>query len=74
MIETGLRGRVVVVTGAAAGIGRTTAVRFALEGARVAAWDVQHGGSDLSGELACAAARVRFAEGTVPHASVRVTC
>jgi len=54
MIETGLRGRVVVVTGAAAGIGRTTAVRFALEGARVAAWDVQHGGSDLSGELRAA--------------------
>src|SRR5208337_908453 len=41
MIETGLRGKVVVVTGAAAGIGRATAVRFAKEGAKVAAWDVQ---------------------------------
>ncbi len=39
-IETGLKGKVVIVTGAAAGIGRATARRFAQEGARVAAWDV----------------------------------
>jgi len=38
--ESGLRGKVVVITGAAAGIGRATAVRFAEEGARIAAWDV----------------------------------
>jgi 3-oxoacyl-[acyl-carrier protein] reductase len=40
MRETGLRGRVVIVTGAAAGIGRATALRFAEEGCRVAAWDL----------------------------------
>lgn len=40
MIETGLKNKVVIVTGAAAGIGRATALRFAQEGARIAAWDV----------------------------------
>jgi 3-oxoacyl-[acyl-carrier protein] reductase len=38
--ESGLRGKVVVITGAVAGIGRATAMRFAEEGARIAAWDV----------------------------------
>ncbi|HEX3744501.1 MAG TPA: 3-oxoacyl-ACP reductase FabG [Bryobacteraceae bacterium] len=43
MIETGLQGKVVIVTGAAAGIGQATARRFAQEGCRVASWDVREG-------------------------------
>ena len=40
-LETGLAGKVAIVTGAGAGIGRATAVAFAREKCRVAAWDVQ---------------------------------
>jgi 3-oxoacyl-[acyl-carrier protein] reductase len=45
MDETGLRKRVVVITGAVAGIGRATALRFATDGARIAAWDVSDKGA-----------------------------
>ena len=44
--EPGSRGKVVIITGAGAGIGRATAMRFAKEGARIAAWDV----SDKAGD------------------------
>lgn len=46
MIDTGLAGKVVIVTGAGGGIGRATALRFAAEGAKVAVWDVRADGAD----------------------------
>ncbi|NWG00836.1 MAG: 3-oxoacyl-ACP reductase FabG [Thermoanaerobaculaceae bacterium] len=60
-IETGLQGKVVIVTGAAAGIGRGTARRFATEGCRVAAWDVNdQDAAALVAELAAAGGEAAF--------------
>ena len=47
MIETGLHGKVVVVTGGGSGIGLATVRRFAAEGAHVAVWDIQHPSTPL---------------------------
>jgi 3-oxoacyl-[acyl-carrier protein] reductase len=44
-----MKDRVVIVTGAAAGIGLATARRFAQEGARVASWDVKEGEAQAGG-------------------------
>src|SRR5208337_1490039 len=49
MIETGLHDKVVIVTGAAAGIGYATARRFAQEGCREASWDVKDGQPEPGG-------------------------
>jgi 3-oxoacyl-[acyl-carrier protein] reductase len=62
MIETGLENKVVIVTGGAAGIGRATALRFAREGARVAAWDVDdRSASELVAALEAAGGQGSFA-------------
>ena len=61
MKDTGLRGKVVIVTGAAAGIGLATARRFASEGCRVAAWDVNDAGQEeLLRELSSAGGEPLF--------------
>jgi 3-oxoacyl-[acyl-carrier protein] reductase len=49
MIDTGLKDQVVIVTGAANGIGLATARRFAQEGCRVASWDVKPGEAQPGG-------------------------
>ncbi len=62
MIETGLKDKVVIVTGGAAGIGRATALRFAREGAKVAAWDVQdQAATELTAALEEAGGQASFA-------------
>ena len=62
-METGLREKVVIVTGAAAGIGRATAVRFAQEGCRVAAFDVDEAkGAGLVAEIAASGGEGLFVQ------------
>jgi len=65
--ESGLREKVVVITGAGAGIGRATALRFAEEGARIAAWDVS---DKAAAQLESA---IKWAGGEAHFQSVDVT-
>ena len=51
MIETGLIGKVVVVTGGAAGIGLATARRFAEENCRISVWDRNAPPPDLAADF-----------------------
>jgi len=69
MKDSGLRNKVVVVTGGAAGIGRATALRFAQEGAKVAAWDVNDGAAEgLLNELEAAGGEALFRKVNVTDA------
>ncbi len=69
-MDTGLSGKVVIVTGAAAGIGRATALAFAGERARVAAWDVNDGEAPALVEaLAAAGGEAAFARVDVADAA-----
>src|SRR5262245_54011986 len=52
MIVSGLRGKVVVVTGGVRGIGRATALRFGEEGCHVAIWDRETADQTLGSEVA----------------------
>jgi 3-oxoacyl-[acyl-carrier protein] reductase len=73
-VETGLKEKVVIVTGAAAGIGRATARRFAREGAKVAAWDVNAAVADeLVAELKAAGGDARFDAVNVADAAAVAT-
>ncbi len=65
--ESGSRAKVVVITGAAAGIGRATALRFAEAGAQIAAWDVS---AQTAPQLESA---VRWAGGECQFQAVDVT-
>jgi NAD(P)-dependent dehydrogenase (short-subunit alcohol dehydrogenase family) len=65
-----LRGRVAVVTGAASGIGRALAVRFAAEGMKVMLADVDEAAmSEATSELAAAGAEVAAARVDVSSAA-----
>ena len=70
MKDTGLRGKVVIVTGAAAGIGLATARRVASEGCRVAAWDVNEAGQEeLLRELSSLGGEALFRKVSVSNAA-----
>ena len=76
-IETGLRGKSILITGGAAGIGRATAQRFAAEGAYVTIWDVRESGNELVDELRAAGAgdvryqRVDVTDGAAVESAVK---
>lgn len=70
MKDTGLRNKVVVITGASAGIGRATALRFAEEGAKVVGWDINDSAAEaLISDIRKAGGEGHFAAINVANAS-----
>lgn len=64
-----LAGRVAIITGAASGIGRATALRFASDGAAVVIADINRaGGEACAREISAAGGRARFVETDVSRA------
>jgi NAD(P)-dependent dehydrogenase (short-subunit alcohol dehydrogenase family) len=73
MLDTGLDGRLCLVTGAASGIGRATAEILAGEGAHLALWDLDEAGLetlDTSGAAAVERAAVDVADPAAVAAAV----
>jgi 3-oxoacyl-[acyl-carrier protein] reductase len=71
-MDSGLKNKIVIVTGGAAGIGRATALRFAEEGCRVAVWDLDDPGTLLA-EITAAGGQGTFTRVDVSQAeAVRV--
>ena len=65
-VDFGLKGRVVIVTGGASGIGQACARRVAQDGAAVAVWDV----ADAAGEAFAAELNARGAQALYCHCNV----
>ncbi|WP_208246992.1 SDR family oxidoreductase (plasmid) [Rhizobium sp. T1470] len=62
-METGLKGKVVFITGAAEGIGRATAIAFAKEGATVGLLDLNEGQlQDVSSEISKIGGQAKIAK------------
>jgi NAD(P)-dependent dehydrogenase (short-subunit alcohol dehydrogenase family) len=70
MLQNQLHGKVAVITGAASGIGRASALLFAREGAAVVITDVnESGGQAVAAEIANHSGRVLFEPGDVTRAA-----
>src|SRR5262245_28757155 len=60
-VSYGLKNRTIVITGAAAGIGRATSLRFAREGCAIAGWDIDGAAADAwTADVAAAGAQGAF--------------